>query len=163
MLPRSLRVSRVWQRGLRPLRVAQARDVRIRIAAACSRLYRLCARARTAGGPKTESAGQRRAVTGAQASSHPNALEANGADFVGTAEDSQLSAKLHAVSGFLSMNQKRQQVGLGRAVTADARIVWPNGEPRTLTAVFANPSPVVRQGVGGGSLNTDAAPAASDS
>jgi hypothetical protein len=61
------------------------------------------------------------------------------------------------------MNPKRQHFGLGRAATADVRIVWPNGELQTLTGVCENPSLVVRRGVGLVFSNTDTAPAASGS
>ena len=71
-------------------------------------LYRLCASAQTAGGPKTESAGHRKAVTGVQASGHPNASEVSGADFVGSGESSQLRREVQRRSGFLSVSPKRE-------------------------------------------------------
>jgi hypothetical protein len=51
-------------------------------------------------------------------------------------------------SGYLSMNPKQQHFGLGRAVSADVQIHWPNGEVQDLPGLGANRSYRVRQGVG---------------
>ena len=46
------------------------------------------------------------------------------------------------------MNPKQQHVGLGRALSADVRIVWPNGDEETLRGLAADRAYVVRQGAG---------------
>jgi hypothetical protein len=46
------------------------------------------------------------------------------------------------------MNPKQQHFGLGRAVSADVRISWPNGEVQILRGLGANRAYTVRQGVG---------------
>jgi hypothetical protein len=51
-------------------------------------------------------------------------------------------------SGYLSMNPKEQHVGLGRARSADVRILWPNGGEETLRGLAADRAYTVRQGAG---------------
>jgi hypothetical protein len=51
-------------------------------------------------------------------------------------------------SGYLSMNPKQQHLGLGRARSADLRIVWPNGDEEIVRGLAANRAYTVRQGEG---------------
>lgn len=66
---------------------------------------------------------------------------------VTTADGTRRHREIQGGSGYLSMNPKRQHVGVGASETADVRIVWPNGEVQTLAGLSANAAWTVRQGV----------------
>ncbi|TFG93151.1 MAG: CRTAC1 family protein, partial [Myxococcales bacterium] len=65
-----------------------------------------------------------------------------------TAEGLRIRREIQGGSGYLSMNPKRQHLGLGRAEAADLRIVWPNGDEEILRGLAANRAYVLRQGSG---------------
>jgi hypothetical protein len=75
--------------------------------------------------------------------------DAVGARIVATLEDgARVRREVQAGSGYLSMNPKQQHFGVGNSRSVDVQIIWPNGERQTLTALAANASYTVRQGVG---------------
>ena len=51
-------------------------------------------------------------------------------------------------SSFYSVNDSRLHFGLGRAVTADLEIRWPNGGRETITKVATDRLVVIREGEG---------------
>ena len=51
-------------------------------------------------------------------------------------------------SGYMSMNPKRQHLGLGNAESVDLHITWPDGRTKTIEALPANREYVVRRGAG---------------
>jgi len=55
--------------------------------------------------------------------------------------------EIRAGSGYLSMNPKEQHFGLGRAETAEALVVWPNGDTQELRGLTPNRRYLVKQGV----------------
>jgi hypothetical protein len=65
-----------------------------------------------------------------------------------TAEGRRIRREVQGGSGYLSMNPKRQHLGLGRAETVDLRIVWPNGDEEVLRGLAVDRAVVVRQGAG---------------
>jgi hypothetical protein len=75
--------------------------------------------------------------------------DAIGARIVLTTEDGiRVRREIQGGSGYLSMNPKQQHFGLGSARTADAEIIWPNGERKMLRNLEANRAYTVQQGVG---------------
>ncbi len=74
-------------------------------------------------------------------------LDAIGARFVATTDDGlYLLREVQGGSGYMSMNPKRQHIGLGRADTVDLQITWPDGRQQTVKALAANRSYVIRPG-----------------
>lgn len=63
-----------------------------------------------------------------------------------TRDGSRRHRELQGGSGYLSSNPKQQHVGLGRFVSAEARITWPNGDVQTVAGLAANTAYEVRQG-----------------
>ena len=63
-----------------------------------------------------------------------------------TATGLRISREIHGGSGYLSMNPKRQHLGLGKAQSADLHITWPNGETQRVEGLRANHDYVIRQG-----------------
>jgi hypothetical protein len=80
---------------------------------------------------------------------HKSNRDAIGARIVLTIEDGiHVRREIQGGSGYLSMNPKQQHFGLGSARTADAEIIWPNGERQMLRNLEANRAYTVQQGVG---------------
>ena len=74
-------------------------------------------------------------------------LDAIGARFVATTDDGlYLLREVQGGSGYMSMNPKRQHIGLGRADTVDLHITWPDGRQQTVEALAANHSYEIRPG-----------------
>ncbi len=74
-------------------------------------------------------------------------LDAIGARFVATTGDGvYLLREVQGGSGYMSMNPKRQHIGLGRADTVDLHITWPDGRQQTVEALAANKSYEIRPG-----------------
>ncbi len=79
--------------------------------------------------------------------------DAIGARIVATTADGlRVRRWVQGGSGYLSMNPKQQHLGLGRARSADLRIVWPNGDEETLRGLAADRAYTVRQGAGAAEL-----------
>jgi hypothetical protein len=75
--------------------------------------------------------------------------DAIGARIVATTPDGlRVRRYVQGGSGYLSMNPKQVHLGLGRAESADVRIVWPNGDEETLRGLAADRTWLVRQGAG---------------
>jgi hypothetical protein len=75
--------------------------------------------------------------------------DAIGARIVATTADGlRVRRWVQGGSGYLSMNPKEVHLGLGRARSADLRIVWPNGDEETVRGLAADRVWVVRQGAG---------------
>jgi len=73
--------------------------------------------------------------------------DAIGARFVATTDDGlYLLREVQGGSGYMSMNPKRQHIGLGRADAVDLHINWPDGRQQTIEALPANHSYVIRPG-----------------
>ena len=65
--------------------------------------------------------------------------DAIGARFTATTDGGvYLLREVQGGSGYMSMNPKRQHVGLGRAMSVDLRITWPDGEVQTIESLPAN-------------------------
>jgi hypothetical protein len=62
--------------------------------------------------------------------------------------ESRQAQEVLAQSSYLSVNDRRLHFGLGRAVTADLEIRWPNGDKETVSSVAADQLVVIREGVG---------------
>ena len=56
-----------------------------------------------------------------------------------------MTREIQGGSGYLSMNPKEQQFGLGRSQSADVHITWPNGEQQKLENLAANHTYTLRQ------------------
>jgi len=57
----------------------------------------------------------------------------------------RVTREIQGGSGYLSMNPKEQHFGLGRSQSADAQIIWPNGEQQKLENLAANRTHTLRQ------------------
>ena len=74
-------------------------------------------------------------------------LDAIGARIVATTDDGvYLLREVQGGSGYMSMNPKRQHIGLGRAETVDLHITWPDGLEQVVEALPANHSYIIRHG-----------------
>ncbi len=72
--------------------------------------------------------------------------DAIGARIVVTTDDGlHMTREIQGGSGYLSMNPKEQHVGLGRSLSADVQIIWPNGEQQKLENLAANRTYTLRQ------------------
>jgi post-segregation antitoxin (ccd killing protein) len=53
-----------------------------------------------------------------------------------------------AQSSYLSVNDRRLHFGLGKALTANAEIRWPNGNKETISNIAANQLVIIQEGTG---------------
>ncbi len=64
---------------------------------------------------------------------------------VTTAQKHQIWREVHGSTGYLSVHPKIQHFGLGKALTADIKIIWPNGKIQMINDIPVNQSYVIDQ------------------